>query len=1140
MRRGVRVLLVSALVLIAAAIGVVAAWPQLVRLALIAELRVATGRAVSVGPVTLDLSTGRLVVRDLQIANKDGTPFADAGLIDATVRRRSLLRGHLWVRDLTIRESTVRVVRLGRGDFNFSDLIQSGGSGGKSGGRFAVTVDRFLLDGGTVTLEDRVIAPPRTWRSENIHIEAKDVSTRHAGGTAFGTTKLDGSPVSVGVDQLRLEPGLIRAVVEAHNLDLSVARLYLPVDAPVTIDRGRLDTRVTILFDARAGTHVDVDGHVVDAAALRRRQRDPFVVAPDIRVTVRDLTFAESRFALGRFELTGAATVLHGDVSPPARFEFPRIRASVEGVTWPVTGPARLDVSALVPGGGELSARGSVGTEPRRADVRVTLSGLDLVPWARYFPETVHVRGKADATFDVTAALEGRPTATAVGRMGVNDVVVADQARRLIAAARAEATGVEVRWPARTEATRDDGGWPLAVAVQRVRVVRPAAVVERDADGTIDLAVLKRQRQKTGQSTADGDPPAPTTAPPARGPSIPITVSEIVMEQGALGWRDASVKPEARIDVASIDAAVRDVTWPLSGPLRVTARARPPGGGKVAATGNVSAAPIDAALHVTANGVDVAPYRPYVPLDVRLAGRADAAVDVELSRTPELHATVKGEAGLTRLVVADRDRTLLTVARGRASGVDVDWPSRVAVARVTLTRPSGFVERDEHGQLRIRSLLASARRRNAEPTAPDGAPAAANDDATSARMNVSVGRLAIEDGVVRLVDHSVSPAYTEDVSRLSVHADGLATAPAKPGRFEMRGMLGQTGVLDLRGQVGPFGGPVYVNLAGELRDFGVSRVNPYLRHHLAWIARNGRFSTRIECRVDGDTLDAKTNLHLAGLQLSRVARDDPAQSRIGIPLGMVVALMKNSRGDIDIALPVGGSLADPRFDLHEAIWGAVRAVALKTVALPVSWIGRLRLSHDSKIAAIDIDPATFDPGTVTMSRDGAAQVERIAGFMRRSAGARMVLTPVVTLGDIDRLKTEKLEKEIAKLASALHLTAEQAAQRLYAERFPGRQPPATVDEILTTLREDERPPADDALRLATRRVDAVRDELRQRGIDAARFEINRDAEALEANEGGRVEFAMTDQVRPHRGLLAELLHKLAEMFARRLARVSRQ
>src|SRR5262245_22070421 len=249
MRRRTTVLLVVVgLVLIAAAIGVVATWPQFVRLALIAELRATTGRAVSVGAVTLDLATGHLAIRDLRIANLDGTPFAEAGLIDATVRRRSLLRGHLWVRDLTVRDSTVRVVRLGRGDFNFSDLIarKGGDRVRRSSNPFPVTVDRFLLDGGTVTLEDRFISPSRTWRSENIRIEAENVSTQHAGGTAIGTTRLDGAPVSVKVDTLRLEPALIRAVVDAQGLDLSVARLYLPVDAPVTIERGRLDTRVTI------------------------------------------------------------------------------------------------------------------------------------------------------------------------------------------------------------------------------------------------------------------------------------------------------------------------------------------------------------------------------------------------------------------------------------------------------------------------------------------------------------------------------------------------------------------------------------------------------------------------------------------------------------------------------------------------------------------------------------------------------------------------------------------------------------------------------------------------------------------------------------------------------------------------------
>src|SRR5438309_9139554 len=36
------------------------------------------------------------------------------------------------------------------------------------------------------------------------------------------------------------------------------------------------------------------------------------------------------------------------------------------------------------------------------------------------------------------------------------------------------------------------------------------------------------------------------------------------------------------------------------------------------------------------------------------------------------------------------------------------------------------------------------------------------------------------------------------------------------------------------------------------------------------------------------------------------------RSRIGLPLGMIVALMKDRRGDIRLSLPVGGRLSDPR------------------------------------------------------------------------------------------------------------------------------------------------------------------------------------------------------------------------------------
>jgi hypothetical protein len=284
--------------------------------------------------------------------------------------------------------------------------------------------------------------------------------------------------------------------------------------------------------------------------------------------------------------------------------------------------------------------------------------------------------------------------------------------------------------------------------------------------------------------------------------------------------------------------------------------------------------------------------------------------------------------------------------------------------------------------------------------------------------------------------------------------------------------------------------------------------------------------------VSGDAFEARSETRVARLDLTRSGSEDPAQHRIGLPLGLIASLLKDSRGDIHVSLPVGGRLSDPHFEVREAIWDAVRAITVKTIALPVSWIGRLRFTHDSRIQDVEIDPVAFEAGTTTFTRQGAEQVERLSGFLRRSGGARLVLTPVVTVGDIDQLKREALRSAIRRMTAEERLSEEIAAARVYVQHFPGREPPGTVDAIVEALREDEPPPAADAERLASRRTDAVRAALKDAGIDPARLETNRDAGALETADGGHVELAMTDQVRPRRGLLAELLHRLAAAMVR--------
>ena len=170
------------------------------------------------------------MVRGFRVAERDQpAPFADFDRLEARFHLPSLMRGHIWIRDLSVTDSTVRVVRLPTGDFNFSDLIQASGTVTRP---LDVTVDRFALAGGTVTLEDWALAEPRTWTSEQITIEARNVSTRRDDGSAIGRSLTAGAPVSLEIRNMRLYPIHLQATMTIEGADLTPAAGLRPTRRP--------------------------------------------------------------------------------------------------------------------------------------------------------------------------------------------------------------------------------------------------------------------------------------------------------------------------------------------------------------------------------------------------------------------------------------------------------------------------------------------------------------------------------------------------------------------------------------------------------------------------------------------------------------------------------------------------------------------------------------------------------------------------------------------------------------------------------------------------------------------------------------------------------------------------------------------
>lgn len=1082
------------------------AFPDLVRVAVVARLEAMTGRPVVIESLDVDPWTGRIALRGLRVTDTDGAPLATLERLDAHVRRRALLSGHISLTRLALDGSTVRVVRYSDGEFNISHLMPKKPGGG--GTALDVTVDEFTLAGGTVLLEDRSLSPWRTWRSEDLRFHARNLSTRRDDGTAEASSTINGSPVSVRVEQLRLKPIHLRAVVNARDVDVAMARVYLPAEAPVTLQKGRMDLTVTVLNDAQTGVHLNADASVADAVAVRRFERDPFIRAPMLRLAVRDFTYGKQGLALGRVELDGGASVMHGD----ARYDLDRVRLRADALTWPVQAPARVSLSSTVPGGGELKADGTVRLQPAAADLDVRVTNLSVEPWARYVSGSAKATGTGEARLAVRANLQGGVSATATGMAAVNRLSVTEGGRRLLAAERAEVSGI-------------DAGWPARVTIGRVELRRPALALERDAHGVIALPTRERPAPRApGEEDAMQPPPA--------APMPPVTVRAVVVRDGAVEWRDAAVEPAARLELRAIDFGAQDVVWPLRGPTPVRLRMKAPGGGTLALDGSVTPEPLAADVRVRANGVELAPYRPYLPVSAGVGGRVDGDLHAAVSRTTALEARVRGDTTLRGASLTDGRRRIASIDRAEARGLDVEWPSRVVAERVTLRRPWIVVERDEEGGFPVRALLTPP-----GPAPANAEPAANGSETAAPARTIAVRRLVIEDGGMRFVDRSISAPYAEDLTRLWAQITGLATGPADPARVELRGVLGGTGRLAVRGQVGALGGPLFVDVTTELRELAMPRLNPYLKHYTAWNASGGRLTTTVKARVDGEDLDVRTQTNLGRLKVVRAAPDDTVEKRMGLPLGMIVALLKDRQGNISVALPVGGKLSDPKFDFQDAMWSALRRITVKTIALPVSWIGRLRVGPDSRIADIEVDPLGFPAGTDELTREAAERVGAVAGFMKTLPDVRMILTPSISLGDLEALKAEQIRGRIRDLAREHKISEREAAVRLYAEHYR-RQPPEDLEAIVTALREVESPPAEDAYRLAKRRAEAVRDALKKAEVDPERLQINKEPEALDTFDGGRLEFSLTDRVKPRRSL-ADLLRALVQALAQRLEALKR-
>jgi uncharacterized protein DUF748 len=1066
MRRGYLVLSATAVLVAVVLAAIFFVLPPVARWAVVKGVKSATDRNVAVSRLELNLFTGRLALVGLRLDDRHGgPPLAELARVDARFRVLPLVIGRLHLDELIVQAPRINVSRSPTGELSVADLIERYGTGeSKSSQPVDVVLGRMRLDDGRLTFADARVAPARTWDVAGLAAEVRDVATRNAGarGTASIRLTFDGAPVTVDAEGITLDPPAARVSATITDLDLAGFWAYVEGTPPLLPRGGRASMHAAAEYSTAGGVRGGGDVTIKGLELLRDGQSEPLVSSPVLELTSRDVVYKDGQLSAAHLEIRGDPSIVDGTVTPARRYDLRSVVVSLDDASHPTMTPARLLVTAALPSNGTVRVSGNVELEPIAADVKVNLAHVDLRLARPYIPASV-------------------PVSIADGR--------------------------------------------LAVALS-VLYGRDGAVV---ANGDVELTALSVVRR--GERAPFLSLPAlKTTMVDARLQGETVRVARVTVT-GAPTMSDHSVSPPRELTLRSLAVHAADVTWPATGDTKLRVNAELPESGALLVDGTAALATRTITASVTLKDAALTPYHAWLPISAPIAGRVSSALNVGARLGDAPTVTAQGTATASGIVFGSGQDQPLSVEKIALSGIDVRWPSQATIARVTVTQPSVLVVRDKDGSFPLRAMLTPPAASPAPATAtsesvpsPAALPASATATSESvpapppaARMALEIGEVVINEGSARFVDRSTTPFYSEEFSRLAVTVRHIRSGSDARADVALQGVVGVSGALQLAGQVAPLADVFYLDLAGELTNIPLARTNPYVRYYSGWMARTGSLTTKLHYRIVGDQLDASNDIEVQQLNVVRAPADAGDAKRVGLPLGMIVAIATDSRGDIKFSVPVSGKLSAPDFSLGGAIWAAVRNVLVNIAAAPFRALGKLFSGgggggSDAE-PQLKIDPVTFEPGSAALTPEAQSQLQRVAEFLRASPQVRLTMGSLVTEEDVASLKTQEVVARIQRVQREQRLAEfSAAAAAVFAQARPKVPVPKSPDDIVAALREEEPAPQSAVEQLRTRRLEITREALVQgSGIEPARVELVADAaKATAEREGGRVEFNLKD------------------------------
>lgn len=228
--------------------------------------------------------------------------------------------------------------------------------------------------------------------------------------------------------------------------------------------------------------------------------------------------------------------------------------------------------------------------------------------------------------------------------------------------------------------------------------------------------------------------------------------------------------------------------------------------------------------------------------------------------------------------------------------------------------------------------------------------------------------------------------------------------PGKSGKIDLRGSFDRSAPLHISGTIEPFSGELFLDIMSTVSGIDLPTFSPYSGRYLGYVIEKGKLSFDVNYHVEKGELKAKNNIFLDQLDLGEEIESPDAAS---LPIKLAISLLKNRQGEIDIRLPLSGSINDPQFSITGIIWEAFVNLITKAITAPFALLGSL-LDEGEQLSEV-----TFPAGYATIEPESEKRLQVLSEALVDRPALKLEITGFADpANDHDALKKALLERMI--------------------------------------------------------------------------------------------------------------------------------